>query len=256
MAYFPELSVNYLTYLKSTIQQGLADIFAHHPDPLLRTRTEDYQGNTVTRGTKVTLEFPRTKDRYPAVVVRFFERNVSRMGVGHQEYIRLRPQDKGVYRMFHDIYDGDLEFAIYGLSNYDRDVISDTVVQAITMGQLDDWANRFVKDTFGPLYDYEALAADDLNSVPLSHWNFISINQDTISGFGETQAPAPWGPEDEQLYLKQYRVAVMGEFYSIRPDLTPHGFVEKVPVYPYVENLEPVPEGDPDDPADWQEGWY
>jgi hypothetical protein len=67
---------------------GLAEVFAHHPDAMLRTHVpRNTTGNRSTRGTKVTLEWPKTKDRYPCIVVRFFERNIQRMGVGHEEWI-------------------------------------------------------------------------------------------------------------------------------------------------------------------------
>lgn len=251
MSYTPELSVHYLTYLKTAVQTGLADVFAHHPDPLLRTRQETYNDKPVTRGTKVTLEWPKTKDRYPCIVVKFFERSIRRMGVGHFEEIYIGADDLAPTKMWHNIYDGDLEFGIYGLSNYDRDVLSDTLVQTITMGSLEGFTNRYLSAIDGPTYDYAALATHDATAVPDAHWNFISINYDAVSGFGETQAPVPWVAEDEQLYIKQYRVAMFGEFYSVPPVNRSGGLVEKVPVFPYIEDLEPIAEGDPDDPADW-----
>ena len=252
MNYLPELNVKYKTYLKSSVQQGLAAVFASHPDEMLRTRQEQFEGQTVTRGTKVTLEWPRTRDRYPCIVVRFFERNVQRMGVGHEEWIKIAPDDLAPTRMFHNIYDGDLEFAIYGLSNYDRDVMSDTLVQTVTMGQLEGWTNTFMARLYSQQYNYDALADADVRSIPDHHWNYITLNHDTISGFGETQAPVPWQSEDDQLYVVQYRVAVLGEFYSVPPVDRSNEFITDVPVYPYIEDLESVPTGDPDDPAAWE----
>ncbi len=249
--YLPEYTVKYLTYLKRAVQEGLQDVFDHHPDPLLNTRDENYHGRTVRRGTKVTLEYPRTKDRYPAVVIRFFERSAQRMGVGHVEYLQLQDDDRYRTKMYHDIYTGDLEFGIYGLSSYDRDVMSNTVAQVITMGDLEAWTNRMWESVYGPRYSYADLADPDIENVPDAHWNFISIDRDTISGFGETQAPVPWQAEDDQLYVKQYRVAVMGEFYSVPPRDLSHELVQEVPTYPYIEDTEPVPEGDPDDLSDW-----
>lgn len=255
MTYLPEVSVNYKTYLKTAVQQALAAVFAAHPDELLATHEETddtYTGGPVTRGTKVTLEFPRDKDRYPAIVIRFFERNINRMGVAHEELIQLRTVDSATTPMMHNIYDGDLEFGINGLSNIDRDLMSDTLVQALTMGTLQAWTNHFMSTLYAQSYDYETLADADIKTVPLDHWNFVQINHDTIQGFGETQEPAPWEAEDEQIYTVNYRVAVLGEFYSVPPVNVAHGFVEEVDVFPYIEDLESVPTGDAGDPAEWE----
>jgi hypothetical protein len=251
MSFLPELSVKYKTYLKTAVQEGLAS--AAHPDEGLKTREDTYEGKPVTRGTKVTLEWPKTRDRYPCVVVKFYERNVQRMGVGHEEWITLQTDDLAPTRMFHNIYDGDLEFAIYGLSNYDRDLMSDTIVQTMTMGWLEGWTNHFMNRLYKNQYDYASLADADITTVPDHHWNYVSLNHDTISGFGETQAPVPWDAEDEQLYICQYRVAVLGEFYSVPPTDLTNEFVANVPFFPYIEDIEDVPEGDPDDPASWEE---
>lgn len=252
MSYLPELSVKYKTFLKTAVQEGLAAVFAAHPDEMLRTREETFDGHPVTRGAKVTLEWPKTRDRYPCIIVRFFERNVQRMGVGHEEWIKLQSTDLAPTRMFHNIYDGDLEFAIYGLSNYDRDLMSDTLVQTLTMGWLEGWTNNFMNRLYGQSYNYAALADADIKSVPDAHWNSVTLNHDTVSGFGETQAPVPWQAEDEQLYIVQHRVALLGEFYSVPPSDVTDDFVRNVPLFPYIEDLEDVPTGDPDDPAAWQ----
>lgn len=255
MNYLPELSVKYKTYLKSAVVDALVEVFADHPDPLLATHTETdtgYGDTLLTRGTKVTLEFPKTKDRYPAIVVRFFERNVSRLGVAHEEWIYLRTADDTPTRMMHNIYDGDLEFGIYGLSNLDRDLMSDTLVQALTMGVVETWTNNLMTALYSNEYDYPTLADASILTVPDHHWNYVQINHDTLQGFGETQEPAPWEAEDEQIYMVNHRVAVLGEFYSVPPDNIAYGFVAEVPTYPYIQDLEDLPEGDPDDPADWE----
>lgn len=251
MNYLPERTAPYKTFLKSSVQGALADVFAAHPDALLKTRTETYLGNDVTRGTKVALEWSKDKDRYPCVIVRFFERNINRMGVGHEEEILLRTDDIAPTRMLHNLYDGDLEFGIYGLSSYDRDIMSDTIVQAITMGRVETWTNNLMAGLYDEAYDYATLADADIQTVPDAHWNFVQINHDTLQGFGETQNPAPWESEDDQIYVVQYRVSVLGEFYSVPPADVAYGYVASVPVYPYIEDLEATPTGDVADPAAW-----
>lgn len=254
-SYLPELTVNYKTFLKTAVQQALAAAFDAHPDQLLATHQETdvaYGAAQVTRGTKITLDFPRDKDRYPVIVIRFYERNINRLGTAHEELIQLRTADSAPTPMMHNIYDGDLEFSVNALSTVDRDLISDSLVQVLTMGKLQAWTNHFMTRLYGQQYDYALLADADITSVPLDQWNFVQINHDTIQGFGETEAPAPWEAEDDQIYTVNYRVAVLGEFYSVPPANVAHGLVEAVDVFPYIEDLETEPTGDVADSAEWQ----
>ncbi|WP_028058423.1 hypothetical protein [Candidatus Solirubrobacter pratensis] len=230
--YLPEKTVKYKTFLKSSVQDGLARVFANHPDDALRTTPVARQDGTHgTEGVKVTLEWPRDKDRYPCVVVRFFERDIQSVGVGHQEMIFVEDDDLIPMRMLHNIFTGDLEFAIYALSNLDRDLMSDTVVQTLTMGTISDYTNNF----------FNAVYADQDN-VPDARWHFIDVSK-KVSGFGETQAPVPWQSEDEQLYIVQYRAPVTGEFYSVPPENRSGDYVRRVPIYPWIEDLETEPTG-------------
>jgi len=238
--YMPEKTVKYKTFLKSSLRDGLARVFANHPDESLRTRSAtNAKGYLVEEGVKVSLEWSREKDRYPAVLIRFYERDIKSIGVGHTELIQVHEDDLVPTTMMHNIFTGDIEFAVYALSNYDRDLMSDTIVQTVTMGVLEDYTNNF----------FNAVYADE-DVVPDARWHFIDIAK-KASGFGETQAPAPWQSEDEQLYMVQYRVAVSGEFYSVPPeDRSGGGYVTSVPIYPWLEGSEDQPAGQ-DDPAPW-----
>jgi hypothetical protein len=233
MSYLPEYSIKYRTFLKKTVRTGLANVFRFHPDTLLQTTGAAQDQH----GVQVTLEFPKKKNRYPAVVVRFFERDIVNMGVGHAELILAHEDDPSPSVFKHYLYHGDLEFAIYALSSLDRDTMADTVVQTLTMGRLFGYTNEFYTNVY-----------DRNEGDPL--WNYINIDSDTLRGFGEQETPVPWASEDDKLYQTSYRVKVSGEFYSPVPDEAVGGFVEEVDVFPYIENLESEPTGS-DDPAPW-----
>lgn len=229
--YTPQRTIKYKTYIKTAIVQGLQDVFNHHVDEMLRK-------------TRVETDFPRTEADYPAVLVRFFERSIENAGVGHEEWIDIYDPEDGTYfgqfRFKHYFYKGDLEFAIYALSTYDRDLIADSLVQTLAMGDLEEYTNRF----FGRVYQVNEIKDPD----SISH--YINLNTDSVMGFGEAQQQTPWASEDDLVYQASYRIGVFGEFYSLPPD-APAGFVEKVTLYPYIEGFEAVPTGDPNDQGRW-----
>ena len=232
--FLPERTVKYKTYVKTAIVQAFQGVFQNHIDDLLQD-------------TKVTIDFPKTRSDYPALLVRFFEREINNAGVGHIEHIAIDdPMGQeipgGTYPFRHYLYWGDIEYAIYGLSSLDRDLISDSVVQTLGMGTLEEYTNRF----FQRVYPDETTGR-----YPDAIWNYVNINTDQIKGFGETQSATPWGSEDELVYQTSYRTPIFGEFYSVPPN-TPNSLVEKVLQYPYIGGLEPVPTGDPNDDGEWE----
>jgi hypothetical protein len=250
MNYFPEYTVKYKTHLKSAVQVGLSRVFKAHPDHQLRTSAD---GRT---GPKITLENPHTQADYPTVVIRYYGRRVERMGVGHEELIFVHDDDEVPVKMFHNIYEGDVELAVSALSSYDRDLMADTLVQTITMGSLEAWTNNLFDVIYpGYVYPLTDAAADGYpaDGYPDSHWHYVTINTDRIQEFGETQVPTPWKSED-QVYNVSLRFGVLGEFYSVPPSGTVEGneFIEQVTVYPWIKDLEDVPEGDPAITTEWQ----
>lgn len=232
-----EYTVPYLTYTKRALIEGLRQVFAVHPDPSYRYVPATI-GDEEATGTKITVEFPVTKNQYPSIVVKFYERNITNMGIGHIEFLS---SDSGfTYSKYkHYNFTGDIEFVILALSSTDRDTISDSLVQTLAMGDLADYTSNF----------YTRLYQPDKIVYPDSIQNFININTDIISGFGETQAPAPWQPEDVLVYQKSYRCGIFGEFYSLSP-VTKAQFIRAVNVYPYLTG-EPIPTGTPD-PSPWE----
>jgi hypothetical protein len=230
MSYTPQQTIRYKTYIKHALVEALRDVFQNHPDPDLRK-------------TKVGIDFSRKEAEYPLVVVRFFEKTADNAGVGHYEKIDVFDLDTdeflGRIKLKHFLYWGDIEFGVYALSSLDRDLIADSLVQTVGMGELESYTNRFLMRVYANPEFYP----DAVN-------HFIAVNTDSIQGFGETQSQTPWFSEDDLVYTTSYRVKVFGEFYSL-PNDTPKGFIEAVRQYPYIDGVEAVPTGDPNEGNGW-----
>jgi hypothetical protein len=221
-----EKTVPYKTWIKRSVVEALRQVFNDHVDELLRE-------------TKTTIEYPNEEAKYPAVVVRFYERQIKNAGIAHEEFIQLE-EGGASFKFKHYFYEGDLELVIHALSSVDRDLISDSIVQTIGMGELEEYTRRF----FDRIYT-------DVTQFPEANWNHLNINSDILSGFGETQKPAPWLPEDTLVYQSSYRIGIGGGFYSLPPELGGGlDYIEEVDTYPYIVGLEPKPTG-ADDPATW-----
>lgn len=147
--------------------------------------------------------------------------------------LKTNVEDQRVFAYKQYFYDGDIELAIYALSSYDRDLISDTIVQVLGMGDVSTWASGFV----------ETLSDPNSNpNIPANIAHTFTINTDVLQGFGETQQIAPWMPEDQMVYQTSYRFGIFGGFYSPTPESGSDGIglVERIETYPY-QFGEPVP---------------
>lgn len=221
----PERSIPYKTFVKTALVLALREQFKNYPDASLRR-------------TKVSVDYPNTTNLYPTVIVRFFERTVSNIGIGHVEFLTVNDTDNLVAPFKHFIYNGDIEFAILALSSKDRDLISDALVSILAMSDPSE-PSDFFNRIYSPLFDF-----DPGDAVDPFRYNFINLNTDQILGFGETQNPAPWLTEDQLQYQSSYRVGVMGEFYSLPPGIAaPSGPLLHVNLLPYMQDLESVPTG-------------
>jgi len=216
MTYLPEKTVRYKTYVKTALVEALRPVFKNHLDEKLRN-------------TNVTIDFPKERQSYPSVVIKFYEREISNAGVGHEEV--LIDDDNNSWKFKHYFYNGDVEFSILALSSLDRDLISDTLVQTIAMGNLADYTNNFFNRIYPP----------NTSNIPDSVGHYININSDKINGFGENQNPVPWNSEDDLIYQVSYRSSIWGEFYSLPADV-PLDFIKQVFLYPYTDD-QTLPEG-------------
>ncbi len=221
-----ERTVPYKTWIKQSVVEALRRVFNNHADPILRE-------------TNVTVDYPNEEAKYPAIVVRFFERDIHNAGLAHFEVLDV---SGSLYKFKHYFYSGDLEFAIHALTNLDRDLIADSLVQTLGMGDLNDWTQEF----------FDRIYTNEFDALPKGRYNHIDLNVDQLQGFGETQNAAPWMAEDALIFQASYRVGISGGFYSLPPDINKTaGFIEEVDQYPYETDQEPIPEGKPGDPAIW-----
>jgi hypothetical protein len=212
----PEKTIKYKTYIKTALVEALRPVFENHVDEKLQ-------------GTKVTIDFPKEQQQFPSVVVRFYENEIKNAGVGHEKV--LQDADGKAWKFKNYLYTGDVDLTIYALSSLDRDLIADTIVQTIAMGDLSTYTNNFFNRIYPP----------DPEAIPDSAGHFININSDRISGINETTNKVPWNSEDDLVYNMAYRVNVLGEFYSLPPEI-PLDYVSQVFAYPYIGGIEPVPE--------------
>lgn len=327
MTFLTERTIPYKTYIKRALVQGLRQTFSEHPDELLQR-------------TKVTLEYPRTEADYPAVVVKFYERQIANMGVSHVQKFKLydppvptqTTADDGtlddrwyeyrvayvfdddseseasdplriantsatakytlswpavteianyrIYRrsarspihVFQDVpvgtttlvddgsvagtalsplatrlwkhytWSGDIEFAVYTLSNLDRDLVADSLVQTVTMGDLEAFTNLFYSRI-------NPIDSSTTEAFPGSSSNFVVLQSNKMVGYGESQSPVPWQSEDDLIYQTSYRVGAYGEFYNLPSPPIP--FIEAVDTFPYTPGVDELPTGNPSDPGLW-----
>jgi hypothetical protein len=226
-------TISYKTYIKETLTEAMSAVFAGHPDSILQEKVN------------VSVNLPMTETEYPAVIVRYFERNIHNLGVGHQEYLQVFDEDGEptgqAIRFKHFGYSGDVEFSVYGLSSPDRDLVSDSIVQTLTMGETETYSKVFFNRIYFP----------DYTTDPKGEEHFVNLNTDNLMGFGESEVIAPWMPEDVLVYQTSYRVPITGEFYSRVPDDTV-GIIGDVELYPYSpEAGETPPVGDPANTNPW-----
>lgn len=221
----------YRTYIKETLTQALRDVFADHPDSLMRK-------------TEITPELPLSRAQFPSIIIRYYERYIRNAGVGHSEWIKITDEstEPAIYQRFkHFLYGGDLEFYIIALSSKDRDWLADAVVQVISMADTENYSDAFLQRIYNP----------DQDAHPGSKLHFINLKTDEFSGYGDQDGLAPWMTDDVLAYRTSYRVPIFGEFYSRQLTSSDgYGLVTKVELYPW-SPPEPEPNPNPEDPAQW-----
>jgi hypothetical protein len=142
------------------------------------------------------------------------------------------------------MYQGNVEFDIWGMSSADRDLLADAIIEVLAMVEVSAAGQRFLDRFY-----------TSLQSTPYGMWHFPTLNLDQITGTGEPQPqPAPWGAEDQLVYETGYRVPIFGEFYSYTPPQPPTGgLVTEVDVYEYpvgADNKTPIDPTAPAPPVD------
>lgn len=155
------------------------------------------------------------------------------LGAGTRYYIVTAVEANQVVKFRHYYYHASIEFDIYALSAYDRDLISDTLVQTLGMGVLDDYTAGFL----------DRIYPDNL-LYPSSQFHYININTDQMTPSAETETAAPWGSEDDLVYSSAYSTNLFGELYNLPPKLT-YGIVRKILLFPSIQGEPPavIPDG-------------
>lgn len=225
MTLLPQKTIKYKTYVKTALVESLRPVFTNHVDEKLRD-------------TQVNIEFPKERQKFPSVIVKFYEKEIRNAGVGHEE--SFKDTNNKIWKFKHYLYTADIELQILSLSALDRDLIGDTLVQTIAMGDLSDYTNNFFHRIYPP----------NSANVPDSAGHFININSDQISAVNESTTKVPWNSEDDLVYSMAYRVGVFGEFYSLPPDL-PYEYVSDVFLYPYTKETGELPPAGSEDNSGW-----
>lgn len=219
---FPDQSIPYPSFLYATLIDGLRRSYVQHPDPAIKK-------------TQIIYEYTTDKVTYPLIIVRYYGRDIRNSGVGNKDQLMVEGQ---LQAFEHYYYEGDIEFEIQAMDPLSRDRMTGSLVTLIASGSLGSWMGKFFDRVYG-----------DLASVyPYRDYNFININSDELTPFGNVTVPAPWNAENELLFKTTLRTNVLGEFTSL-PNLWPlDNAIEKILLYPYsTVSGDPVPNLDSPD---------
>jgi hypothetical protein len=174
-------------------------------------------------------EFQMELSRYPAIIVRYQERTIRNMGLGH--YVVDEEGDELDRRYQQWYFEGTLIFTIIGRSTYERDLLMDHFVDVVGPGKYRASTAPF----FEELYDDDFI--------------ILNANVENIIPGGVSQALAPWDNADEMLFSGTYTLDVNGEFFS---DLDTSELISitNIDVYPYRPDQE-LPVGAEPDNDNW-----
>lgn len=157
---------------------------------------------------KVTNNFPLVEADYPCIVVEYEPSRVSNAGIGHEEWF---VDSTGVFRKWnHNRFEGTLNFDIYGLSPFDRDLLADSLEEVLRFGRLDAQLDKFFIDIYGDPND---------KTVELL-FTQLMLNVDDIASGGNSAALAPWSPEDTMVYQTSETLQIHGGYYNVIPTQT------------------------------------
>lgn len=204
------INQEYLIGVKREIRDALRDVFAQVPDARLRA-------------TNISLEWPLTPAKYPAIFITFSEGPIENVGVAHFDI----DDTNSIAKQWK--FRGTVNFNIAATSPFERDVIANTLVQIIAFGDTVPEFQRFHQD----IHDYDFAA--------------IKLMTDRIMPGGEATAPVPWEDENAQLYTRSYSVELFGEFFT-DPQTAQLISISKISLWPYTSGMA-VPTGSthPDD---------
>lgn len=174
-------------------------------------------------GLKITSEFPLVEVDYPCVTIEYEPQRVANAGVGHEEW--FVDNDIVLRKWHHRRFEGEVTFNIFGLSSFDRDILSDAVMEVMSFGRLDPNLLPFFTTLYG-----------DPNAPVSPQFSQLMLNIDEISFGGDSATIAPWAPEDKMIYSSSLSTEIHGGFYNVLPVDT-WGYVTRA-------SAESYPQGD------------
>lgn len=235
MAYVPQATLQYSTFIKRALVEALQAAFKAHPTHQVAN-------------TRVAIDFGHDRWKLPGVIIKFYERMLPNAGVGHVEWLPS-PADPNpasptqFLKYYHRLYQGDVGFEIYGESSVDRDLVRDALVEVLAMNEATDSVTPGGSAFLNRFYLSGA-------NTPYGLWHYPVLLLDKITGYGEQTTVAPWQPEDVLIYQVSYRVPIFGEFYSLTPPTqSSTGTLGGVEVYPYFPPWDPTPDLNPFQPT-------
>ena len=225
--------VSYKTYIKRTLVEALREAFS-----------SAYK-DTEFQNLHIYPHFPLRKIEYPAIYIDFIEGDVPNAGVGHVEYFE---DPTGLLRKWmHRRFEGSIEFTIVTLSPLSRDVLSDGLVELLSMGTLETTLRDFFYKIYGdPTQSYSTLAL----------YHQINLNTDVIHGGNDSAGLAPWEPEDQLVYQTTYTIDITGGFYNSIPTDAPLTTIQTVIQEPYAFGEAIPPSVEENNPWVYPFVWY
>jgi hypothetical protein len=208
---FPEQTIPYLTFIKATVVSALRSAFANHPDNFLAK-------------TNIRLERSQEKLDYPMIVIKYYGRNVKRIGIANVQYMdnTMIPSIPTLQPLTIFTYEGDVEFSVYALDTLTRDRLVDSLITIVSSQNLGGW----VDDFYDSVYDKSQVAE------PASDYNQLIFNTDEFTPFGATDQATPWRSENELLYKDVYRTNIFGQFMSLPTSDPVLNYINKILLYP------------------------
>ena len=196
-----EPAVQYKRLIKRTLVSALRSVFSDdYPDPQLKNLY-------------VSTTFPIKREEFPAVIVEYKESSVQNAGVAHIE--EIYDANFNTVPLKHFRFEGSINFTCYALSPLDVDILSDSVMELLAFGRLDNLMNRFFERVFEEVDDSAQ----------------ISIHSDYLSPLGESTQATQWNSEDMLIYQSGYSVSCSGGFYSTLKEEDIKNYVEDIVVY-------------------------
>jgi len=206
-------AASYKVGVKNEVVDALRQVFlSDYPDPEFANRVD------------ISLEYPLEAIHYPRVMLSFNEGDIHIAGVGHRE---LTDDGTGHDQMIaHWRFDGSVTFAIYALTNLDRDLLSSAIVNIIAFHGATAGNSRFYTEIFN------------------SEYIDMQLGMDKISASGDQVEDVPWDDPTRKQYTASYSVPIIGEFYALR-DTGALVTIDDVEIYPYRDG-QPLPTGSTD----------